>query len=334
MSNIGELIRRVRFRHLEMILELERLGTVKAAAGALHLTQPAVSKTLHEIESAFGFELFVRGPRGLKPTPQGDVVLRGASVLMAELGHVLEDAQHAAPLPLETIRLGALPFAAQCLAPDLLRRLFLASDQLIVEIKEGGVMQLFDAIQRGELDAALCSYNAAVISARELSQLRYDKVTEEAFVVIASAQHPLTRKPRVGWHDLVNEPWILPSPGSFLRQVVEARFIGAGIHPPQPIVISNSPVTNAGLVAQGIGVAGVPASTVREMERVGKVRRLKVEPSIEPVAVAMVYRSGAVAQARVAKLREAASLAGNAYVFDEEKFPTQTRPRRLKKQDQ
>lgn len=306
MADIRELIRRVRFRHLQMILELERLGSVKAAAQALHLTQPAVSKTLSEVERAFGFALFIRGPRGLRPSQQGKVVLRGASVLLAELDHVLADAQQTTPQPKETIRLGALPFTAQCLAPGLLARLINESNQVIVEITEGGVSQLFDAVVRGDLDAALCSYSGAAMASSGSGQLRYDKVGEEPFVVIAPAKHPLARKRRVGWPDLASESWILPSPGSFLRQVVEARFIGEGIPPPQPVVVSNSPITNAGLVAQGLGLASVPASTIGEMERAGKVRRLNIHPSIEPVAVAMVYRNGATEQARVAKLRDAA----------------------------
>lgn len=311
MADVRELIRRVRFRHLQMILELERLGSVKAGAQALHLTQPAVSKTLGEVERAFGFELFVRGPRGLKPTQRGTVVLRGAAVLLAELGHVLADALQDAPQPKEIIRLGALPYTAQGIAPDLLARVL--SSQVVVEITEDGVSQLFDQVAGGQLDAALCGYSGAQLAAPGSGQLlAYDKVGEEQFVVIAPADHRLARKRLVHWSDLANESWIVPSPGSFLRQLVEGRFRVEGLPVPEPVVVSNNPTSNAGLVAQGIGLASVPASTVRAIERAGKVRRLNVHPGLEPVAVALVYRKGASDHSAVVKLRDAVLRLGKA----------------------
>ncbi|MCZ8256408.1 MAG: LysR family transcriptional regulator, partial [Polaromonas sp.] len=76
------LVARLRFRHLRLITELQRGGSLRAAAQALNLTQPALSKALAEIEGAFGFALFTRTARGLTPTPQGVVALRGAALLL------------------------------------------------------------------------------------------------------------------------------------------------------------------------------------------------------------------------------------------------------------
>ncbi|MEJ8851135.1 LysR family transcriptional regulator [Variovorax rhizosphaerae] len=293
-----------------MLMELERLGSVRAAAESLHLSQPAVSKTLGEVERALGIELFIRGARGMKPSPRGQVVLRGAAVLLSELGHLLADARQVAPKPRTTIRLGMLPFAAQTLAPALLSRLLKGSDAWQVEISEGGVMQLFDAVLRGELDAALSSYSAAALSVSGSDRLRYDKLAEERFVVVSSIRHPLATRRKLGWQELAGEPWILPSPGSFLRQALEARFIGEGIAAPTPLVVSNNPVTNLGLVAQGVGIASVPASTIGEAERGGKLCQLRIQPEIEPAAVALVYREGAQDHERVATLRQAAGIPG------------------------
>jgi DNA-binding transcriptional LysR family regulator len=312
MDAIRDLVRRMRFSHLQMLKELERLGSVRAAAEALNLSQPAVSKSLGEVERAFGFELFVRGARGLKPSQKGEVVLRGASVLLSELAHVLVDARQAGPRVRATIRLGALPFTAQTLAPALLSRLMKDSDGWQVEIAESGVQELFDAVLKGDLDAAISGYSAAVISGGGTNRLRYDKLSEERFVVVSSSRHPLAGRRRIGWVDLAGENWILPSPGSFLRHAVEARFVAEGIAAPTPWIVSNSPVTNLGMVAQGLGIASVPASTIGDAERTGRVRRLRVQPEIEPAAVALVYRDGAQDHARVSALRQAARATGGA----------------------
>ncbi|XXQ56132.1 LysR family transcriptional regulator [Xenophilus aerolatus] len=75
---LRRLLGRLRFRHLQLLVALDRGGSLRAAAAVLHLTQPALSKALGEVESAFGFKLFTRGARGLTPTPQGALVVQGA----------------------------------------------------------------------------------------------------------------------------------------------------------------------------------------------------------------------------------------------------------------
>ena len=67
-SQVDHLVARLRFRHLRLITELQRDGSLRAAAQTLNLTQPAVSKALGEIESAFGFALFTRMARGVTPS--------------------------------------------------------------------------------------------------------------------------------------------------------------------------------------------------------------------------------------------------------------------------
>lgn len=304
-ENPKELIRRIRFRHLHMLLELQRLGTLRATAQVLNQTQPALSKTLGEIEQAFGFELFVRGPRGLAPSPRGEVVLRGASVLLAELGHMFAEASHAASRPKETLRIGALPFAAHGLVPGLLRTIHKTSPDLYFEIREGSTTQLFEATAKGDIDAAICTYSKATLSAAQAEQLQFLKIAEERFVVVVPKSHPLCRRKSVNWKHLAEERWVLPRPESLLRNAVEARFLAEGLSAPSPVVVSNSPTTNVKLVAEGVGLTCVPASTIGDFERAGKVRRLHIEPEIEAVAVALFHRQGAIAEGRLKGLRQA-----------------------------
>jgi DNA-binding transcriptional LysR family regulator len=76
------------------------------------------------------------------------------------------------------------------------------------------------------------------------------------------------------------------------------------------VLVSNSPYTNIGMVADGLGLASVPASTIGDAERCGRIRRIRVQPEIAPVAVALVYRDGAQDNERVSALRVAAGTSG------------------------
>src|SRR5215468_9712831 len=115
----AHLLARLRFRHLQLIAEIERSGSLSASAAALNLTQPALSKALKEVEAMLGFPLFSRGARGLQKTSQGEIVMHGATLLLRELQHVHAEAQSAGPdgRIAGILRLGAPAYLSASLLP-------------------------------------------------------------------------------------------------------------------------------------------------------------------------------------------------------------------------
>lgn len=305
MQRIETLLARLRFRHLQLLLAFERAGSLRGAAASLHLTQPALSKALKEIEAAFGFALFERTPRGLRPNGQGAAVLRGAELLLAELGHLHGEAEAAASRAAAVLRIGAPPFVALSLLPAVLRKLLANDPPIHAVLREERVPQLLRALLKGEVDALLTTFGPEAPSDEERSALRYEHLLDEEIVIIAPRRHALVGRRRVPWALLAEERWILPNPGSFNRGIVEHAFLHAGLLPPRPVIESTSPMTNVRLVAEGLGLGIVPAVNVREAERAGLVVRLGVHPAIRPVPVALVYRSTAIDHPRIKSLREA-----------------------------
>ena len=296
------LISRLRFRHLRLIAELERGGSLRAAAHSLNLTQPALSKALGELEGAFGFPLFNRTARGVTPTAQGQRVLRGAGMLLSELAHLRAEAA-ASDNPTAVVRIGAPPFVAQGYLPAVLARLVQHDPPVRVQLLEERVPLLLEALAGGQLDALVTSYPTRMPDAGAV-QLEFHKLFDAEFVVIAPPGHPLARARQVDWRRLVKEPWVMPAPTSMLRRLIDQGFLQAGLVPPLPVVESTSPVTNVQLVAAGLGLSGAPAATVRHELAIGRVKRVRVSPSIAPGPVALICRAG-VANPRVALLREA-----------------------------
>ena len=296
------LISRLRFRHLRLIAELERGGSLRAAAHSLNLTQPALSKALGELEGAFGFPLFNRTARGVTPTAQGQRVLRGAGMLLSELAHLRAEAA-ASDNPTAVVRIGAPPFVAQGYLPAVLARLVQHDPPVRVQLLEERVPLLLEALAGGQLDALVTSYPTRMPEAGAV-QLEFHKLFDAEFVVIAPPGHPLARARQVDWRRLVNEPWVMPAPTSMLRRLIDQGFLQAGLVPPLPVVESTSPVTNVQLVAAGLGLSGAPAATVRHELAIGRVKRVRVSPSIAPGPVALICRAGVV-NPRVALLREA-----------------------------
>lgn len=311
---IDSLVGRLRFRHLRMLVELQRCGSIGKAAACLHLTQPALSKTLKEVEGAFGFEIYRRGPRGLQATIQGQAVLQGAAVLLAELGHVHEAALASVEQPWAVLHLGAPPTVAMGILPSVLARLRAGVIPVRVRLREDPVPVLFDALVAGELDALLTSFTPAAFAARGPVRLVYERCVDHAYAVIAPATHRLAARRTVAWQDLLQETWILPDPALLARQGLESHFLQAGIAVPEPAITSNSPATNVQLVAAGLGISAVAESMTGAEERLGRIARLRVPLGSRRVPTALVYRAGSASHPLLQQLRKAVSATRNADV--------------------
>jgi LysR family transcriptional regulator of abg operon len=268
-SQVDHLVARLRFRHLRLITELQRDGSLRAVAQTLNLTQPAVSKALGEIESAFGFALFTRTARGVTPTAQGTIAIRGAALLLQELAHLRGEAE-AGERAAAIIRIGAPPFVAQGYLPKVLARLTQRNPPVRVHLLEERVPMLMQALLNGEVDALVTS-------------------------------HPM-QMPDAG-----PAPWAMPARTSMARRLIEESFMKAGAVAPQPVIESTSPGTNVQLVAAGAGLSIAPTPASRLAQSLGQVKSLRVSPAIPPAPVELVYR-GAVPNLRIELLREALGL--------------------------
>ena len=298
------LIARLRFRHLQLLVELQRGGSLRAAAVVLNLTQPALSKALGEVESAFGFALFERSPRGMAPTRQGAIAIRGAALLLEELLHLQREA--GAQPAVTLLRIGAPPFVAQGYLPETLSRLLADDAPVRVELTEERVPLLVRSLLEGKLDALVTSYPAEMPEAAG-QQLRHEKLFDADFCVIAPPGHPLARARRVNWRQLGAARWIMPAKTSMVRRMMEEVFRGQGVAPPLPVVESTSPVTNIRLVAAGLGISAVPGASLRSAQHEGLVKPVRVSPPIPPNPVALITRETGD-NPRLAMLREALGL--------------------------
>ncbi|MBI5276403.1 MAG: LysR family transcriptional regulator [Burkholderiales bacterium] len=296
----ARLASRLRFRHLQLLLQLERGGSLRAAAQALHLTQPALSKALAEIESAFGCTLFERTPRGLSPTGRGQVALRGAALLLQELAHVQREVTAEAAA---VLRVGAPPFVAHGYLPKVFARLLALQPGVQVELMEERVPLILQALVDGRLDALVTSY-PAVMPETQGVKLRFENLFDANFAIIAPPDHPLARGRPVRWAALAREDWIMPAPSAMVRRVLDDTFRREGCEPPVPRVESTSPITNQHLVAAGIGLSVVPASSVGTALKLKLVARVAASPPLAAGPVALVSRAEP-ANARVDLLRRA-----------------------------
>lgn len=303
MNEPDHLVARLRFRHLQLLSEVQARGSLRAAAQALNLTQPALSKALTEIERAFGFTLFVRTPRGLTPTMQGEVVLKGATQLLGELTYLRTEAEHAEHFSAR-IRIGAPPFLAQTFLPDVIAKLVKRPMPVRVHLLEERVPALINALQKGELDALISTFPLQMLQS-EAEALQFTRLFDVQFAVVAARDHPLVRARRTDWARLAQEPWVMPVEGSMGRRLIEDCFIRVGIPVPLPVIESTSPTTSMQFVASGLGIGIVPNVTLIQHSsmQANPVKQIRVLPEPPASVVALIVREGSF-NPRVALLKE------------------------------
>lgn len=286
------LASRLRFRHLQLLLAVQRGGSLRAAAQAMNLTQPALSKALGEIEAGFGFRLFDRSARGLVPTDRGKAALRGATLLLEELAHVQQEVA-SSEVAMMTLRVGAPPFVAHGYLPPVLAWLVRRDPPVRVSLLEERVPPLLAALAEGRVDALVSSYPAQLPQDLDV-QLRFHKLFDTEYTLVAPPAHPLARRRRrLEWAELARLAWIMPARSSMVRRVIEEGFVRAGVAPPAPLVESTNPVTNLQLVAAGIGWSVVPGPAARRATDQGLVVPVRVDPPLTPGPVALIWRVGA-----------------------------------------
>lgn len=176
------------FRHLRHLLTVAEQGSFSRAAQVLHLTQPALSRSIKALEAALGAPVFERGRAGVEPTEVGRLVMRHAQAmdrasqdLFRELG-MLQDLEQG------ELRLGAGPFGGAALVGPVVGRLHRLHPRLRIGVVLAPWKELPARVQSRELDLIVT----------ELSELRsmeeFDTLplTLERLVVVCRAGHPLT----------------------------------------------------------------------------------------------------------------------------------------------
>lgn len=299
-SGLRRLVGRLRFRHLQLLVALQSQHSLHAAAAALNQTQSALSKALAEVEASFGFALFERSPRGLRPTLRGEIAIRGAALLLSELEHLGQEVMRDEPA--SVLRLGAPPFIAHGHLPAKIEAFQRRAPGVHVALMEERAPVLFEALQQGWLDALVTIYPPELLRG-PAQALTLEKLFDAEFAVIAAHDHPLARSRRVDWSRIAREPWVLPGPQAMLRRVIEDGFRRAGLMTPEPAIESSSPVTNLQLVASGLGLGVVPMQTLHSAPAKDRVAALRVSPALQPIPVALVLRSHSH-NPRTALLRE------------------------------
>jgi DNA-binding transcriptional LysR family regulator len=223
-------------RHLQVFLAVAKAGSMQRGAREAHLTQPAVSKLISELEETLGAPLFERSRRGVVPTECGRALIGRAELVLNDLASAKDEIAAIARGVAGRVRVGVLPVAEARLLSTTLLALRKSAPGLAVQVEDGTRDVMLNALRRGEIDCVIGRLDAGAAE----RDLHIEKLVQLPVAIVVSPSHPLARRRRLSWPDLLPYPWILPQCGAPIRTAIDREFTDLGLAPPLPAIESTS----------------------------------------------------------------------------------------------
>ena len=270
---------RMELRHLRYFVAVAETENVSKAAVALHLSQPALSRQIHDLEAELKVALFERTGRNLRLTGAGEDLLAYGRRVLDQAGAFRERARAIGGGQAGVLRVGATPQTLQRLFPAIIERFRCIMPAVELRLTEGNADALVEALRRGDLHLAFTGYQpefgAACVPAGAVPMLIIDD----------GRQRVRGRRGTIEIGELEDVPLLLLHSGFGSRTLFDAACRVARIRT-SVFLESNAPDTLLALVKAGCGLAVLPGSvslprdgfTVRKLLQDGK-------PLLMPVVV-------------------------------------------------
>lgn len=311
MADTAQFVRGLQLRHLRCLVAVAQERHLARAAERLALSQPAMSKTLAELEALAGTRLVERGTAGRRGIQRFTVA--GEQLLIHAL-RVLEavDASAQAVLPgigerLERLRIGTLPSVAPSLLPDALTALRARLPALQVQVQTGANAGLLDALRAGELDLVA----GRMSDPHLMAGLTFELLYTEPLALVARPGHPLAGAGSPSMQDVLACPLVVYSEGTIPRHHTESFLSGLGLSLPTAATQTLDLAVARALLVRSDAVWFTPFGAARDDLASGALVRLDVDTGGTEEPVGLLLRSDAepsvARRTFIALLREAAS---------------------------
>jgi DNA-binding transcriptional LysR family regulator len=246
------------YKHIVHLATAVRCGSLTAAASALGISQPALSKSIRAFERSVGVRLLERGRFGVRSTDYGEAVIARGSVIEAEIRGVSEEIAALRRSGNVRVTIGCGPSEATRLLPETLAALNRRHPEIRVTVLYGLNETLMPMVKKGEIEFALSSIPRTASD----PDLAHQILHSDTAAVIARPDHPLARRTRVTPADLVGQRWVLARRRELERKALDELFLEAGFKPVEAEIETTSAVLLKTVVMQGDYLSFLPRELI------------------------------------------------------------------------
>ena len=254
--------------YLRTLAKIVEYGSLTAAARAMRISQPAVTKQVQRMESEFGLPLLVRGTgRQLELTPAGARVLAFAEETLAGLESLERELAAFKTAEPGTLVLAASTIPGEHILPGLLAKFRQAHPQVEVRVTVSDTAEVVEKLLADAADIGLIGSEPAKPG------LRLERFVADEIVLVVPPDHPFAGRGAVALEELHGQTLILREKGSGTRRSVERALEAANLSLPPDSGTFTLGSTQAILqaAAQGLGIGFVSARASAPMEADGRL---------------------------------------------------------------
>lgn len=208
----------VSLRQLRTFLAVADAGHFSVAAERVHLTQPAVSRHVAQLEAALGVRLLDRTTRAVDLTPAGTRVRDRVARILDELDATLADTRTESEGLRGTVRVAAGPTPSAELMPQAIARCARDYPEISLRSRDRVQEEVLQAIRTASVDFGV------VIDPPRSRELIAEPLLDDAFVVVCRRGHRFAQRPRIRWIQLRGEPLVLLDHSSGSRRAIDGAL--------------------------------------------------------------------------------------------------------------
>ncbi|WP_205853309.1 LysR substrate-binding domain-containing protein [Zhengella mangrovi] len=277
---------RIRLRHIRCFLALAELGSMTRAAAALNTVQPALSRTLRELETELGQSLFERTGQGLVLSRAGETFRRHVATGMAQIERGISEACGIAEA--RTVSVGMLPNVARTLVPRAVSRFKETASDVDVRIHWANVSELVERLRHGEIDFLV----GRLLSLDHMSGISFEHLYSETLAFVVRKEHALLDEAHVSLDDIDRHLVIVPLPNTIIRTEMDRFTVARGLAQFRNKIETVSFEFTRTYLAGSDAVACLPVGAIRQELADGRLVRLPVTGDELVSSVGMSFIAG------------------------------------------
>jgi len=260
-------------RQLQSFVAVARFGSFTRAAHLLHLSQPALTKQVRQLELTLSVRLFDRNTRTVELTRIGKELVPAIEQLLREIDAIVINARGLAEKSRGVIRVAALPSISSTILPRAVAQFRESYPGISVVLKDILAQHLVTMVKEEEVDFGIGSLNGTD------PDIKFTLLLTDRIVVVFPPGFPLERKKTIELKELAGFPLVLMDKESSVRRLVDRAFEEAGefVTPAFEAIYMS---TAAGMVRAGLGVALLPSSALQTGELTGLRSRSVRHPAL------------------------------------------------------
>jgi len=273
---------------LEVFSVVSEEGSFSAAAERMHLSQPAVSRHIQELEDVLGIRLFLRQRRGVVLTTGGEILREYTRQILWLVGEAEGALTDVTRLAVGQVRLASTPGVSVYLIPGWTRSFTAAYHNLTLSMSTGTTSEVIEDVLTGRVDLGVVEGELEALDRDRLDSVVLQDVEQ---LLVVGRGHPWWQRSHVSAEDLNDQPFVSRQPGSRTRVFID-QVLAAHKVQPHYVAEYDNPEAIKEAVMDGLGVTILPTYAVARERASGLLRAVPTNDLTFQRSLKLVWDSG------------------------------------------